>query len=622
MRVRAAGAGVPRRGRAPRCTLAALMSARIIYAPILHGSLPFALAVRDVFLRERPDCVAVELPETLGASVERAVRRLPLLSVIRYEVAKDDPRFLLVEPCDGVFEALRLAKEHGIPAHLVDADVDGYPSNDDPLPDPHAAERLGYDAYVKEVSTFLAAAPASPEDELREATMAFHLSRLLEQHDKVLFVSGLFHAARIREKLKGPLARPLARTKRSGVQVYHLHVDSSREVLSEPGYVQALFEARRDASQTAEPLDRYAIFRKLLVAARDRMEKEDGERLQTRLLAVALAFARNQALVSGALAPDLYQTTIAARGVASDDFAWHVWDLGVSYPHQTDKPDLAVYRLTLDELHHGARRLWFRRRQKTRRHALRVLRTRKKEPAPGAWSEPLREPYICSYPPEDLRIEAYGDYLKKRGKSLLSSERARVAPFLAGFGDGLDLRETIRHLAGDRRLRIREEQMAPGNVGAVCVVFDAEDKADRYPWTVTWQGEHEEESDMALYATQPSSHMVGPKIGRAEYGGFLMTYPPGRMFHVFEDPYFEEAENKAERLLYAAIDYSTERSIIYVAPKPPRPKMIALARRSGRQIVYLPIGQLSPATLSKIRVFHVLEGRGVRSYAAEYLGRS
>ena len=592
---------------------------RVIYAPILHGSLPFALAVRDIFLRERPDCVAVELPETLSAPVERAVRRLPLLSVVRYEAGKE-PRFLLVEPCDGIFEALRLAREHGVPAHLIDADVDSYPPGEDALPDPYAVDRLGYDVYVERVQASLADAKASPEDEQREATMAFHLSRLLERHQKVLFVGGIFHVARVEEKLRGPLARPLGRTKRSGVQVYHLHADSTREVLSEPGHVQGLFESWRGETDPARS-DRYAILRGLLLAARDRMDREDGERLSARELGVAMAFARNQALSRGALAPDLYEVTIAARGVASDDFAWHVWDLGVTYPYQTDTPDLAVYRLTLDELHHGARRLWFRRRQKTRRHALRLLRTRQKEPVPGAWSDPLHEPYICSYPPEDLRIEAYGTYLKKRGKSILSSERARVAPFLSGFGDGLDLRETIRHLVDDRRLRIREEQLSPGNVGAVCVIFDAEDRADRYPWTVTWQGEHEQESDMALYATQPSAHMVGPKIGRAEYGGFLMTYPPGRMFHVFEDPYFNDAQTKAERLLYAAIDYSVERSIVYVAAKPPRPKLVALARRTGRQIAYIPIGQLSPGTLRKIRVFHVLEGRAVRSYAAEYLGR-
>src|SRR6185295_10795673 len=63
------------------------MSSRILYAPILHGSLPFAVAVRETFLRERPDCVAVELPSTLEGPVGRAVRRLPLLSVLRYKVS-------------------------------------------------------------------------------------------------------------------------------------------------------------------------------------------------------------------------------------------------------------------------------------------------------------------------------------------------------------------------------------------------------------------------------------------------------------------------------------------------------------------------------------------------------
>src|SRR3954464_11045964 len=89
------------------------MTSRIIYAPILHGSLPFAAAIRTIFLRERPDCVAVELPETLSAPVERAVRRLPLLSVVKSPEADGSAAFLLVEPCDGIFEALRLAREHG-----------------------------------------------------------------------------------------------------------------------------------------------------------------------------------------------------------------------------------------------------------------------------------------------------------------------------------------------------------------------------------------------------------------------------------------------------------------------------------------------------------------------------
>ena len=47
--------------------------------------------------------------------------------------------------------------------------------------------------------------------------------------------------------------------------------------------------------------DRYLFARDLLVAARDRMEREDGERLGTRFLRVATQFGRNQALARGAL---------------------------------------------------------------------------------------------------------------------------------------------------------------------------------------------------------------------------------------------------------------------------------------------------------------------------------
>jgi hypothetical protein len=39
----------------------------------------------------------------------------------------------------------------------------------------------------------------------------------------------------------------------------------------------------------------------------------------------------------------------------------------------------------------------------------------------------------------------------------------------------------------------------------------------------------------------------------------------------------------------------------------------------GRTIVYLPIGQLSPVSLKKIRVVHVLDGYDKREIAKEYL---
>ena len=52
---------------------------------------------------------------------------------------------------------------------------------------------------------------------------------------------------------------------------------------------------------------------------------------------------------------------------------------------------------------------------------------------------------------------------------------------------------------------------------------------------MTWLGEHDQESDMALYATQPADNVVGPGICRSEYGGFLLSYPPRRMYDVWQD---------------------------------------------------------------------------------------
>ena len=41
--------------------------------------------------------------------------------------------------------------------------------------------------------------------------------------------------------------------------------------------------------------------------------------------------------------------------------------------------------------------------------------------------------------------------------------------------------------------------------------------------------------------------------------------------------------------------------------------------RFGRTIVYIPIGQLSPVTLKKVRVVHVLDGYDKRGIAKDYI---
>jgi hypothetical protein len=124
---------------------------------------------------------------------------------------------------------------------------------------------------------------------------------------------------------------------------------------------------------------------------------------------------------------------------------------------------------------------------------------------------------------------------------------------------------------------------------------------------------------MAFYATDPYSKFVGPGIGRAEYGGLLLSLPSQRMMDVWGDWDYAFTESKSERLLAAALDYSLEKIVVYAAARPPRSIFKTIAARLGRKIVYIPIGQLSPVALKKIRLMHVLDGHDRREVAKDYI---
>jgi hypothetical protein len=282
--------------------------------------------------------------------------------------------------------------------------------------------------------------------------------------------------------------------------------------------------------------------------------------------------------------------------------------------------EIETLNISAEEVWLNTKRLRLRPRTPRFKQRIRpsALKKRKKEAYPGEWAEQVDGDSICSYPPEDIVVEDYGKFLKSKAKSIISEERARTHEFTTSLLDGIDLRETIRNWH-KRKIYVREQDRLSGNVGSVIVIFDEDKLNDKYEYTTTWQGEHQNESDMAYYATYPFEHMVGPGIGRAEYGGFLMTLPPCRMFDVWSDPDYEFAETKAERLLLAGLDYSTEKLVVYVAAKPPRSVFRTIAARYGHQILYIPIGQLSPTKLKKIRVVHVLDGHDRRSEAKDYI---
>ena len=219
-------------------------------------------------------------------------------------------------------------------------------------------------------------------------------------------------------------------------------------------------------------------------------------------------------------------------------------------------------------------------------------------------------------------IEGFGDYIKKRALKEKAEEQGRVIPFVSSMMDGIDIRETLRNLK-EGTIYVRENIPLKGRVGSVVFIFDPDppdnEGTEKFPWRVTWLGEHNQESDMAFYSTRAGEEVIGPGISRCQYGGFMLTYPPLRVYDIWKDPVFDIARSKPERLILAALDYSIERNVVYVASSPPSTLCHALAGRLGKKIIYLPIGTFSPITIKKIRQFHVLDGHLVRLYADRYI---
>ena len=127
------------------------------------------------------------------------------------------------------------------------------------------------------------------------------------------------------------------------------------------------------------------------------------------------------------------------------------------------------------------------------------------------------------------------------------------------------------------------------------------------------------ESTLAFFATDPLQNLVGPGVAQAEYGGALFLYPPRPIPDVWTDRGLDFADTLEERLLAGALLHSRERHVALVSPKPPPASWRRLARRFGRHLVHLPLKRFSGQLLERLRRFHVLNGKHVRSYAAEYI---
>ncbi len=144
------------------------------------------------------------------------------------------------------------------------------------------------------------------------------------------------------------------------------------------------------------------------------------------------------------------------------------------------------------------------------------LRPRPQKEEQTRWRQRWDPFGMCSWPPEDDRIESFHRHVRDQAKALIGADLARTEKFTTSVRDGIDIRETLRNWHKGE-LYVKVVPPSRGSIDTVVFLFDLPADPELYTNRTTWYAEHAEESTLAFYATDPMKNLVGPGIAQAQY---------------------------------------------------------------------------------------------------------
>ncbi len=611
------------------------MSPRVTCLPVVHGSGDFALEARRWLLDERFDCVAVPLPPSFQEPVEEAIGRLPSPAIV---VQREPPRFgegessdrgtmnyVPIDPCQPVIAALRWALEERVAREFIDRETAHFEAYSALLPDPYAVKRTAAARFAAAVLPTLPRPEPGEQPDQRIRHMARRLRQLERRYRSVLCVCSLLDWPWLREAFveRRPADEDqdeVAEAERFGVEPRNLLF-----LLGELPFITGLYERARRELEDDSNLSIDGV-KELLLSAREAYQAEftnRARRIGPLLLRQCLKYVRNLSLIDRRLTPDLYSLVVAARQTAGDQFALQVAEIAGTYPFAEDDqgprlslgvgqaqlPDGEVFdmvnRLPGPPLEWRSCELQ-RRPDKNEQQQWRM-----------SWN-PFQQ---CSWPPEDERIESFRSHVFDRARAILGADLAKTEKFTTSIQDGIDIRETMRHWH-DGGLYVKVLPPSRARLDCVIMLFDSPADPREYTWRSTWFAEHEEESTLAFFATDFSKQAIGPGICLAVYGGALFLFPPLAIPDIWSDPRLDFTDTLEERLIAAGCLHARESHVALLSGMPPGAGFRRLAKRFGKRLVHVPLGQFSDSTIQQLRLMHVLNGKHVRSYAAHFIRKA
>lgn len=637
------------------------LSSRILALPVVHGSGDCALAVRRMLLEHRFDCLAVPLPPSFQSPVEEAIGYLPAPSIVTQAAMPDyraqwspdseddedysdddddtdteaaEHSYVPIDPCQPVIMALRMALGEHIPRAFIDLETNRFRPTTQVLPDAYALKCVSLEQFAAAILPAIPPLPAGqPTDRVRH--MAARLHELERKHQSIVLVCSVLDWPWIREAYTQQL--PCEATDDHVNEPENFAVDPRTLVflLGELPFITGLYERARSELDDDENLSIDGV-KALLVAARADYRREfkgRARRITPHLLRQCLKYIRNLSLVERRLTPDTYTIVTAAKQCAGDQYALHVAEKLRAYLRDDLEDAPPIY---LPELPWEAMTLSIERGRLPSGDI--VAMTSRLPGPPMEWRSfeltrrPERKelerwqqrwnPYThCSWPPEDELIENFRTHVFDRAKAIMGQDLARTEKFTTSVMDGIDIRDTLRHWY-DGDIYVKVLPPSRGFLDCVVMLFDSPADPRTYAWRTTWFAEHDEESTLAFYATDYRQEMIGPGIAVANYGGALFLYPPIAIPDIWQDRALDFTSTLEERLLAAGCKHARSKHVVVLSALPPGPGWRRLARQYKKQLVHVPLGQFSDSTVQQLRTVHVLNGRQVRSYAAEFIRKA
>jgi hypothetical protein len=613
--------------------------------PVVHASGSYAVALRQWLLSRSFDTLAVPLPASFEVPVREGVLHLPAVSAVVQrslnadeEIQRDETSdgrssgiMVPIDPCQGVIAALRFAWSEHKKVEWILPELSRFDVESLVLPDPLAVELTTLERFCCALLPAIPA-PRAENDLARIRHMADRLLWLSQRNQRVIALCHLNDWPWLREAVRMGSPSPLHTVEatveeRSTIsEPSNYSIDSRTHLFlhGELPFVTALYERAR---ANLDDDSRLAVegLKELFVSARASYRADLGQRarqITPLLISQCLKYIRNQTLTERLMTPSLYTIVRSAQQMMGDMFAIHLvnaardyaFDEPLPWPtlkmgiEQGEFPDGDI--LPLQSLLPGPKMEW--KNLELNRPPLKQDKRK--------WASRWNPYQQCSWPEEDTRIESFRNRIVERARAMIGADLARSEKFSTSLMDGLDLRETLRHWY-DGSLYVKILPPSIGHLDATVMLFENEPDPREYAWRTTWYAEHGEESTLAFYAIPFAKEILGPGVAVSTYGGAMFLYPPRPIDDIWTDPRLDFTDTLEQRLVAAACLHADSKHIALLSPSAPGLALRQIAKRFRRKLVHVPLSHFADSVVQQLRLFHVLNGKQVRSYAAHFIRR-